>query len=56
MTRKELEALKKKAAQRRSRAGDLEELIAHLTPLLEAIGWMLPEQVREILAKYTKEE
>lgn len=56
MTRKELEALKEKAVQRRTRAEDLEKLVAQLVPLLDAVGRLLPDKVREILAKYTNQE
>lgn len=56
MTRSELNRLKQGILQRKDKAGDLEQLVSRLLPLLTAIKQFLPDEVLAILKKHSGEE
>ena len=55
MTKAEFEALKARLREQKEKAVDLEQMVAPLLKLAEAVWVLLPAEVRDVLEKYREE-
>ncbi len=51
--RERIIAFNKQAAQRKEKADDLDEMLQKLQPVLSTIKALLPDEVKQILEKYS---